>query len=104
MPYVRTIHADDDVVTICPRGELDLDTAPCSMMTFETCGTSASPALVVNLRDLSFIDSAGIHLLLRWARCASRRRFGFRVIPGPERVRLVFALTGVLDGERAPGS
>jgi anti-sigma B factor antagonist len=95
-PFGCTVHAQDDVVTITPTGELDVGTVPlleAAMSYHRDLGIST---LVVDLRGLTFIDSSGVHLLLRWARDAARGRYELRVIPGSERVQLVFAMTGVL--------
>ncbi len=92
-----TVHARDGVVTITPTGELDLGTVPLleSAMSYER--DLGDGELVVDLRGLTFIDSSGVHLLLRWAQDAARGSHDFRVIPGPDRVQLVFAMTGVLE-------
>ena len=87
--------SDGDAVTVSPVGELDLATAP--LLEAELRRTAGSRELVVDLRRLTFIDSSGVHLLLRWAGDSARRRREFRVIPGAERVQLVLAMTGVLD-------
>ncbi|MEA2176882.1 MAG: hypothetical protein QOG77_179 [Solirubrobacteraceae bacterium] len=82
-------------LTIRPEGELDLASAP--VLDDELRGFLGSyQALVVDLRGLTFIDSAGVHLLLRWARDAARMHRSCRLIPGSERVQLVFAMTDVL--------
>jgi anti-anti-sigma factor len=52
--------------------------------------------IVVDLRDLEFIDSAGIRLLIQLAlRCRERRR-RLVLLPGPAAVQRVFELAGVL--------
>jgi anti-sigma B factor antagonist len=96
-PFGCTVQAKDDVVTVLPAGELDIATVPLleAAMTYQRdLGTGA---LVVDLRDVTFIDSCGVRLLLTWAREAARRGHDFRVIPGSERVQLVFAMSGVLE-------
>jgi anti-sigma B factor antagonist len=87
--------SDCGVVTVSPVGELDLATAP--LLEAELRRTAGSRELVVDLRRLTFIDSSGVHVLLRWAGDAARRRREFRVIPGAERVQLVLGMTGVLE-------
>jgi anti-sigma B factor antagonist len=87
---------DGGVLTVSPAGELDLSTAPVLDTELRRVA-GGSTDVVVDLRDVSFIDSTGVHVLLRWAGESARRGRAFRVIPGSERVELVFALTGVLE-------
>jgi anti-sigma B factor antagonist len=91
------IHADFDQVVVAPRGELDLDTAPILDADLRAARDLGFKTIVVDLRGLSFIDSAGVSLLLEWAANAARRGHAFRLIPGADRVQLVFRLTGVLE-------
>jgi anti-sigma B factor antagonist len=92
-----TIHADFDQVVVAPRGELDLDTAPALDADLRAVRDLGFETIVVDLRGLSFIDSAGVSLLLEWAATAARRGHAFRLVPGADRVQLVFRLTGVLE-------
>ena len=90
------VHAQDDVLTVTPTGELDLDTVPVLEAAMGYQRELGFGALVVDLSDLTFIDSSGVHLLLRWAHGAAEGQHDFRVIPGTERVQRVLAVTGVL--------
>jgi anti-anti-sigma factor len=61
-----------------------------------------SSRLVIDLRELTFMDSTGVHLLLeaRRACAASGRRL--RIVPAPPHVQRALALCGVDDAfERA---
>lgn len=53
--------------------------------------------LVLDLRQLTFIDSRAVHLLERWAGAATNDGFSFSVITGVESVHRVFELTGTAD-------
>lgn len=95
-PFACSCRHDGRALTVSASGELDLSTAP--MLDAELRrAAGAARDIVVDLRDLAFIDSAGVHVLLRWAGESARRGREFRVIPGSERVQLVFAMTGVLQ-------
>jgi anti-anti-sigma factor len=91
-----TIHADRDTVTVVPAGELDVATVP--VLDGDLCAVRdlGFDAIVVDLRGLTFIDSTGVHLLVRWAASAAARGCTFRLIPGSDRIQLVFRLTGLL--------
>jgi anti-sigma B factor antagonist len=84
---------DTDAAIVAPEGELDLATAPLLDAELRRLRDEGTRRLVVDLRGLTFIDSSGVHLLLRWAR-GDRR---FSLIPGPQRVQMVLAMTGVVD-------
>src|SRR3954467_9617592 len=92
-----TIHADFDQVVVAPCGELDLDTAPALDADLRALRDLGFETIVVDLRGLSFIDSAGVSLLLEWAATAARRGHAFRLARGPGRVRLVCRLRGVSE-------
>ena len=78
------------------RGEIDMATAPWLADALrDPC--YRHKRVKVDLRDVSFIDSSGVQLLLRWAQDAARGNLELRVIPGPERVQKVFEVTGVLE-------
>ena len=96
-PFGCKVLAEGGVVTVAPTGELDLGTAPLLDAAMSYQRDLGIDTLVVDLRGVSFIDSSGVHLLLRWAQDASRGNLELRVLPGPERVQKVFELTGVLE-------
>jgi anti-sigma B factor antagonist len=82
---------------LTPIGELDLSTAPMLEDAFDAARADESAAMVVvDLTELSFIDSTGIHLLLRmYAACADGDRL--RVVNGSRPVERLFDVTGVRD-------
>ncbi len=84
-----------DTVCITPRGELDLDSA----YEFDDAvrrvqEESATGTVVVDLREVTFVDSAGLGRLVALARRG--RRLGERVcfVRGPRSITRLFALTG----------
>ena len=95
--FTCTSRPDTDAVLVVPEGELDLATAPLLDAELRQARDAGCEKLVVDLRGLNFIDSSGVHLLLRWAAWAARHDRAFSLIPGSKRVQMVFAMTGVLD-------
>jgi anti-sigma B factor antagonist len=75
-------------VRVRPVGELDLSTVPIVdaeladlwAVGFSSLGFSS---LVLDLREVSFLDSTGVHLLLTWTAACEDSGIAFRVIPGP---------------------
>jgi anti-sigma B factor antagonist len=91
------IHPQAERAVLAPTGELDIDTAPLLDGALRDLRDVGFETLVVDLRGLTFIDSQGIQLLLRWTITAARRGHAFRLLPGPERVQMVLAMTGLLE-------
>jgi anti-sigma B factor antagonist len=83
------------IVIVAPIGELDLGGVPTVDSELRELRDAGFEHLAVDLRGLRFIDSTGLHLLLRWSRAAASDGFRFSVIRGPERVQRVFEITGV---------
>jgi anti-anti-sigma factor len=50
---------------------------------------------VLDLGGLTFMDSSGLHLIMRWANEASKDGFAFEVEPGPPTVQRIFELAAI---------
>jgi anti-anti-sigma factor len=81
-------------VRIALAGELDLASMPRLEQTLRTFLHTGFGRVVIDLHRLSFIDSTGLHLLLRYAEAARRADLRFGLIPGPPAVQRIFDLTG----------
>lgn len=84
---------DREVVTISLFGELDLASAPALEQQLLDAHASGVLQVVVDLRGLEFIDSAGLHVLLDGQR---RLREGGRTVllrRGPKAVQRMFELS-----------
>lgn len=93
-PFSVEIRPDRQRVFVVPRGELDLATAPAVEAEIEELVARGFDAIVVDLRAVTFVDSSGVHLLLRQS---ARPDVRLTVIDGPKPVRRVFELAGVRD-------
>jgi anti-anti-sigma factor len=90
---VRSSH-DGDTRSIALSGELDLATAPTLEVELEGARGAHATLIVLDMRELEFIDSTGLRLILQ----AHRRSPGQLLILGcPERVLRAFALCGLLE-------
>ena len=96
---LRTERSDDEQV-IALAGELDLDGAQRVREALQRAEAAEVHRIVLDLRDLDFIDSNGVRLIVE-ADVRSRTEGGrLELIPGPRPVQRVFELTGT--SERLP--
>lgn len=91
-------HRDGRCLTVALRGEIDLSTIDAVKSALTAALTDAGDAtLAVDLRELTFMDSSGLHAL-----CALRERAmhcGNRLVlvRGPRQIHRIFELTAT-DG------
>lgn len=86
---------DGDASWVRPVGELDLDTAPLLERELAAVRAAGAARVVLDLRALTFMDSTGLRLVIRWDTAARDEEFEFAIVPGPEVVQRVFRLTGM---------
>lgn len=83
-----------EALVLALRGELDLASAPILRRHLRDAQTSGAERIVVDLRELAFLDSAGLHVLLD-----AHKQLGARQCPrlvlrrGRSNVQRVFELT-----------
>jgi len=81
-------------VVVAPHGEIDLATV--GVLRAELDGIGPREVLVLDLRGVSFMDSAGIALVVDEHRRAQHEGFEFRVVAGRgHQVRRLFDVTGL---------
>ena len=86
---------DDDRWWVRPVGELDLETAPLLDQELRAARAGAATSIVLDMRALTFMDSTGLRLVIRWDTAAREEGFEFAIVPGPDVVQRVFRLTGM---------
>jgi anti-anti-sigma factor len=88
------LHSRGEAVHVAIHGEIDLDTAPRVRAELDELRSAGVARVVLDLRDVGFMDASGAALVLR----ASREMPGaFSVVPGDGQPRDLLALVGVLD-------
>jgi anti-anti-sigma factor len=88
-----------DGVTVEPVGEIDLATVDYVHAQIDAARTEAR-LVFLDLREVTFIDSAGVRLVLESSRELAADGGELVVVRGPAEVRRVFDLVG-LDGRVA---
>jgi anti-sigma B factor antagonist len=82
-----------DAVHLRPAGTLDLATAPVLEAQLAELRDAGFRELVIDLRGLTFMDSSGLRLVLRWNSAARADGFRLSLVPGAPRIQRVFDLT-----------
>ncbi len=92
--------AEGEVKVVALRGELDFDEAPAFARVLDALRADGEREVVVDLSDLTFIDSSGISVLVVAARAASADG-GMLVVASPTpHVQRVFDIVKLV-GDRA---
>lgn len=84
------VESAEGAARVIARGELDVGTVPQLESALEKLQANGRTP-IVDLRELTFIDSTGLRCLLRAGRRAAPARL--LVVRGPEHVQRVFELT-----------
>jgi anti-sigma B factor antagonist len=87
----------DQAVVIGLRGELDLASSPALEQELESGSAASAPLIVVDLRELEFMDSTGLSVLVRAHQRAAENGQRFAVVRGPQQVQRLLTLTGVAE-------
>jgi anti-anti-sigma factor len=90
-----------DSTTVALVGECDLSVRD-ELTAVLTAAIAGSRELVVDLRDLTFLDSSGIHALVTAYQAAQREGIKLYLVNAAGVVAEVLELTGVGDLMRAP--
>ena len=88
------------MVRVCPFGEVDIDTVDRIREQLENATATGARHVVLDLRDVTFLDSSGLHLALEADAASRAQGWEFGLIGGPADVQRVFDLTG--SRERLP--
>ncbi|RZU51803.1 anti-sigma B factor antagonist [Krasilnikovia cinnamomea] len=97
MPFDCTLQLADDTVIVSPEGDIDIHTAAAVRGVLREVVTSrVGGRIVVDLSDVTFLDSAGIGVFVAAKRAADAQGIPLRLRnPGPV-VRMVLEVTKLL--------
>ena len=80
-----------------PVGELNLATVPFVQRPLEELHAAGFRDFLLDLRRVTFMDSTGLRLLVRWASASAQDGFELRILIGTQPVRRLLELTGALE-------
>jgi anti-sigma B factor antagonist len=84
-------------LTIELEGEVDLASAQLLADVLTAIDATALETVVVDLRELTFIDSTGLRAILAGKNHCTEQDTDFLLVPGPPQVQRLFAVVGLLD-------
>ena len=82
------------VVTVFVRGEIDLSTATSLEHDLRSAHREVPREMVLDLSELTFMDSVGVHLLLDAYARATEAGYEFRLRHVPTQAQRLFSLAG----------
>jgi anti-anti-sigma factor len=86
-----------DVALIVVTGELDIASAPELEQTLEQIHPERTKLVIVDLRELEFMDSTGLNTIVRAHRRLAECDCELTLVKGPPQVQRLLDLTGVAD-------
>ena len=96
-PFRIEVHRERARVREVPLGEVDIATVGQIDERLRELQRTGHKRFVLDLRQLRYMDSSGLRLVLAWDAAARQNGISFMVIEGPPAVQRVFQLAGVLD-------
>ena len=91
-----TVEVRGDTVAVIPRGELDLASSRRFEAAVRSAAARGKPSLTIDLRELEFCDSTGLHTIVTLVRELSEDR-QITVVPGRAPVHRIFVVAGLQD-------
>ena len=90
------VEEHDDHHLVSARGRLTIDTSPAFLEVFRKALKRASK-LKVNLREVRYIDSSGISVLIQGLKMAQRRSVDFVLVEPSPKVMAIIELSQLQD-------
>jgi anti-anti-sigma factor len=93
--------ATPHVVVVSARGDIDLSTFGKAAAALDAArpADGAAGALILELRQVGFMDTSGLRLIIEEQKRAAQRGHRFAIVPGSNRVQRLLEIAG-LAGER----
>ncbi len=82
---------------IAVSGELDLASSPALQEELDRVAVSDAELLIIDLRELDFMDSTGLSVLVRAHQHTEELGRRLAMVRGPQQVQRLLSLTGVAE-------
>lgn len=96
-PLRIEVHREHDRARVTPIGELDIATVGQLDDQLSRLHGAGLRHLVLDLRELTFIDSTALRLILRWDSHANQNGTSFALIKGTSSIQRIFEITRLGD-------
>ena len=100
--FISRIEARNGVTSVALSGELDMATVPDLNDQFAALEQGGTKAIVLDIRDLTFIDSSGLHAIVRAHRRSEENGHRLLFVGANPLARRLCEITGtefLLDGK-----
>jgi anti-sigma B factor antagonist len=94
-PFRCTTAEQHGEALVRPAGELDMSSVPILEEQLRSAVAAGARRVVVDLRNLDFMDSTGLTLLMCWQRESRNDGFQLALVRGDERIQRLFELTAM---------
>jgi anti-anti-sigma factor len=91
------VRSDGGATVIAITGELDLATSPALEEALERAFGADVELVVLDLRELEFMDSTGLSVLVKAHQAAELAHHKLALVKGPPQVQRLLNLTGVAE-------
>ena len=92
--FSAQVESRNGVTRLAIRGELDMASAPTLKQHLEDCGRDGAEVIMLDIRDLSFIDSSGLGVLIQARDHSKRNGHRFLMVGATRPARRLFEITG----------
>jgi anti-anti-sigma factor len=89
------LRREGDVVIVSARGDIDLSTLANATAALDEARPEAG-TLVLDLREVGFMDTSGLRLVIEEQRRAAHGDYRFAVVRGSSRVQRLFEIAGLV--------
>ncbi|MFP5363198.1 MAG: STAS domain-containing protein [Thermoleophilia bacterium] len=97
VPFRIDVHPERDCVRVVPVGELDVGTAQALETTLRELREADFARIVLDLREVGFLESAGLRVIVVATRLARRDGQDLALISGPPAVQRVIEMCGMIE-------
>jgi anti-anti-sigma factor len=97
MPFGMKVAHEGDVVRVCPLGDVDIDTVDAIRRRIEDLKAAGARRVVLDLREATFLDSTGVHLVVEADADARKDGWDFALIEGPAGVQRPLEVLGLRE-------
>jgi anti-anti-sigma factor len=91
---IRVVHTGQGT-HISPTGELDIATTPSLEQAITEATSERGASLVLDLRELTFMDSTGLRTLAQTNARAESDGFSLSIVRGPRQIERVLEISGL---------